>query len=127
MGGGIFLHQIGSGQGGQVHQIIYYCQYGVPHELISDRGVHFRGEVDTMVQEYGIQHHRSFAYRPQTNGVVKAVNKNIKRILQNMVKTSRDWLEKLCFALWPYRTPCRTSTGATHFSLVYGMEVVLPF
>ena len=25
------------------------CRYGVPHELISDRGVHFRGEVDTLV------------------------------------------------------------------------------
>ena len=22
------------------------CKYGVPHELISDRGVHFKGEVD---------------------------------------------------------------------------------
>ncbi|RVW12134.1 Retrovirus-related Pol polyprotein from transposon 17.6 [Vitis vinifera] len=40
------------------------CRYGVPHELISDRGVHFKGEVDTLIQEYGIQHHRSSAYRP---------------------------------------------------------------
>ena len=39
--------------------IIY--RYGVPHELISDRGAHFRGEMDTLVQEYGIQHHRSSA------------------------------------------------------------------
>ncbi|RVW35606.1 hypothetical protein CK203_108069 [Vitis vinifera] len=34
------------------------CRYEVPHELISDRGVHFKGEVDTLIQEYGIQHHR---------------------------------------------------------------------
>ena len=40
------------------------CRCGAPHELISDRGVHFRGEVDTLIQEYGIQHHRSSAYRP---------------------------------------------------------------
>ena len=52
-----------------ISHIIY--RYGVPHELISDRGVHFRGEVDTLVQEYGIQHHRSSAYRPQTNEVVE--------------------------------------------------------
>ena len=25
------------------------CQYGVPHELISVIGVHFRGEVDTLL------------------------------------------------------------------------------
>ena len=48
--------------------IIY--RYGLPHELISYRGAHFRGEVDTLVQEYGIQHHRSSAYRPETNGAV---------------------------------------------------------
>ncbi|RVW92567.1 Transposon Ty3-G Gag-Pol polyprotein [Vitis vinifera] len=39
------------------------CRYGVLHELISDRGVHIRSEVDTLIQEYGIQHHRSSAYR----------------------------------------------------------------
>ena len=104
--------------------IIY--RYGVPHEFISDRGDHFRGEVDTLVQEYGIQHHRSSAYRPQTNGAVEAANKNIKRILRKMVETSRDWSEKLPFALWAYRTSFRTSTGSTPHSLVYGMEAVLP-
>jgi len=33
----------------------------------------------------------------------------------------------LPFALHGYRTSVRTSTGATPFSLVYGMEAVLPF
>ena len=79
-----------------------------------------------MLQRYGVQHHRSSAYRPQTNGAVEAANKNIKRILRKMVETSRDWSEKLPFALWAYRTSFRTSTGATPYSLVYGMEAVLP-
>ena len=43
-----------------------------------------------------------------------------------MIETSRDWSEKLPFALWAYRTSFRTSTGATPYSLVYGMEAVLP-
>nr|CAN75752.1 hypothetical protein VITISV_030813 [Vitis vinifera] len=102
------------------------CRYGVPHELISNRGVHFRAEVDTLLQKYGIRHHRSSAYRPQTNGAVEVANKNIKRILRKMVETSRDWSEKLPFALWAYRTSFRTSTGVTPYSLVYGMETVLP-
>ena len=102
------------------------CEYGVPHELISDRGVHFKGDVDTLIQKYGIQHHRLSVYRPQTNGAVEVANKNIKRILRKMVDTSWDWSEKLHFALWAYRTSFRTSTGATPYSLVYGMEAVLP-
>ncbi|RVW21924.1 Retrovirus-related Pol polyprotein from transposon 17.6 [Vitis vinifera] len=57
---------------------------------------------------------------------VEVVNKNIKRILQRMVETSPDWSEKLPFALWAYRTSFRTSTGATPYSLVYGMEAMLP-
>ena len=101
------------------------CRYSVPCEMISDRGVHFRGEVDTLIQEYGIQHHRSFAYRPHTNGAIEATNKNIKRILRKMVETSRDWLEKLPFALWAYRTFIRTSTRVIPYFLVYGMEAVL--
>ncbi|RVW50084.1 hypothetical protein CK203_106828 [Vitis vinifera] len=43
-----------------------------------------------------------------------------------MVETSRDWSEKLPFALWAYRTFFHTSTRATPYSLVYGMEAVLP-
>ena len=101
------------------------CRYGVPHELIFDRGAHFRAEVNTLLQKYAIRHHRSSAYRPQTNGAVEAANKNIKRILRKMVETSRDWSEKLPFALWAYRTSFHTSTGTTPYSLVYGMEVVL--
>ncbi|RVW61666.1 Transposon Ty3-G Gag-Pol polyprotein [Vitis vinifera] len=76
------------------------CRYGVPHELISDRGAHFRAEVDTLLQEYGIRHHRSSAYRPQTNGAVEAANKNIKRILRKMVETSRDWSYALLSSVW---------------------------
>ena len=102
------------------------CHYEVLHELILDRGVYFRAEVDTLLQKYGIRHHKSSAYRPHTNGAIEAANKNIKKILKKMVETSQDWLKKLPFALWAYRTSFCTSIGATPYSLVYGVEVVLP-
>ncbi|XP_075636766.1 uncharacterized protein LOC142609004 [Castanea sativa] len=43
-----------------------------------------------------------------------------------MIGTYKDWHEFLPFALCAYRTSVRTSTGATPYSLVYGMEAVLP-
>ena len=95
--GGSYTRLTSSGVASFIRSHIIYC-YGVPHELISDRGVHFQVEVDTLVQRYGIRHHRSSAYRPQTNGAVEAVNKNIKRILPRMFETSWDWSEKLPFA-----------------------------
>ena len=38
----------------------------------------------------------------------------------------RDWHERISEALWAYRTTHRTPTQATPYSLVYGVEVVLP-
>jgi len=61
------------------------------------------------------------------NGAVKATNKNIKKIGQKMTMSYKDWHEMLPFTLHGYWTSIRTSTGATSFSLVYRMEVVLPF
>ncbi|TYJ97696.1 RNA-directed DNA polymerase (Reverse transcriptase), Ribonuclease H [Cucumis melo var. makuwa] len=43
-----------------------------------------------------------------------------------MTTTYKDWHEILLFALHGYCTSVRISTGATPFSLVYGMEAVLP-
>ena len=60
------------------------------------------------------------------NSVVEATNKNIKKILVKITKTYKDWYEYLPFALCIYRTFVHTSMGATSYSLVYGMEAVLP-
>ena len=38
----------------------------------------------------------------------------------------RDWDEKLQEALWAYRTTYRTPTQAAPYSLVFGVEAVLP-
>ncbi|PKI59780.1 hypothetical protein CRG98_019828 [Punica granatum] len=59
------------------------------------------------------------------NGAVEAANKNIKKIIEKMTVNYKDWHEMLPFALLVYRTSIRSSTGATPYSLVYGMEAVL--
>nr|XP_009600183.1 uncharacterized protein LOC104095705 [Nicotiana tomentosiformis] len=43
-----------------------------------------------------------------------------------MVQGSRQWHEKLPFALLGYRTTVRTSIGATPYLVVYGTKVVIP-
>ena len=103
-----------------------FTRYGIPHHIVSDNGVQFQGETATLIEKYGIEHHRSSPYRPQANGAVEAANKSIKRILAKTVVNYRDWADKLPFAVWGYRTSVRTPTGKTPYSLVYGMEAVLP-
>ena len=57
---------------------------------------------------------------------IKVSNKNVKKIIAKATETYKDWHEKLPFALHAYQTRIQTSTGATPYSLVYGMEAVLP-
>lgn len=97
------------------HDII--CRYGIPNKIITDNGSNLNNK---MMKE----HHNSSPYRPKMNGAVEAGNKNIKKIVQKMVKTYKDWNEMLPFTLHGYRTSVRTSSGATPFSLVYGMEAM---
>jgi hypothetical protein len=50
----------------------------------------------------------------------------VKVILEKTTERYRDWADKLPFALWGYRTSIQTSTEMTLYSLVYGMEAILP-
>lgn len=103
------------------------CRYGIPNKIITDNGSNLNNKMmKELCKEFKIEHHNSSPYRPKMNGAVEAANKNIKKIVQKMVVTYKDWHEILPFALHGYRTTVRTSTGATPFSLVYGMKAVLP-
>ena len=102
------------------------CRYRVPHEIIFDNGQHFKGETEKQLQQFNIQHHKSLPYHPQTNEVVEVANKTIGQILKKSTKNYKDQHLQLPYALWGYRTSIQSSTGATPYSLVYGMEVVLP-
>jgi len=104
------------------------CRYRLPSRIITNNGKNLNNKVMTeLCDEFKIQHHNSSPYCPKMNGAVEAANKNIKKIIQKMVVTYKDWHEMLPFVLHRYRTSIRTSTGATPFALVYGMEAVLPF
>ncbi|XP_070026082.1 uncharacterized protein [Nicotiana sylvestris] len=71
-------------------------------------------------------HRHSTPYWPKANGSIEAANKNIKKILRKMIQGSRQWHEKLPFALLGYRTTVCTSVGATPYLLVYGTEAIIP-
>ena len=82
--------------------------------------------VTEVCTRFKIKHHNSVPYRPKINGTIEAANKNVKKIIAKAIETYKDWQEKLPFELHAYQTGIRTSTGATPYSLVYGMEAVLP-
>ncbi|XP_027773710.1 uncharacterized protein K02A2.6-like [Solanum pennellii] len=103
------------------------CRFGIPKVIITDNAANLNSHlIQEVCYQFKLEHQNSSPYRPKANGAVEAANKNIKKILRKMVQSSRQWHEKLPFALLGYRTTVRTSVGATPYSLVYGTEAVMP-
>ncbi|KAM1699106.1 hypothetical protein ACFX13_030926 [Malus domestica] len=99
-------------------------RYGVPRYIITDNGKQFSNRlVDELCEKYKFKQHKSSMYHAPANGLAEAFNKTLCNLLKKVIgRTKRDWHERISEALWAYRTP----TQATPYSLVYGVEVVLP-
>ncbi|XP_073264246.1 uncharacterized protein [Populus alba] len=67
------------------------CRYGVPERVVTDNAQNFNGKmIAELCIKWKIKHSNSSPYRPKMNDVVKAANKNIKKIVQKMVITYKD-------------------------------------
>ena len=65
-------------------------RFGTPRTIINDGGSHFANKVfDKLMSRYGIKHIMSLAYHPQTNGQAEISNREIKKILEKTVSSSR--------------------------------------
>ncbi|XP_070009952.1 uncharacterized protein [Nicotiana sylvestris] len=109
-----------------VHSNLIF-RFGIPATIITDNAANLNSHLMREIcEQFKITHRNSTPYRPKANGGVEAANKNIKKILRKMIQSSRQWHEKLSFALLGYRTTICTSVGATPYLLVYGTEAVIP-
>ncbi|XP_072076650.1 uncharacterized protein [Arachis hypogaea] len=102
--------------------------FGSPRAIMSDQGSHFYNKrIDGLMRKYGIMHKVATAYHPQTNSQVEVSNRDIKRIMERIVKSNRkDWSAKLTDALWTYRMAYKTPIGMSPFWLVYSKACHLP-
>ena len=76
---------------------------------------------------FDFKQHNSSMYNALANGLVETFNKNLCNLLKKIVdKPKMDWHEQVGEALWAYRTTYRMPTQATPYSLIYGVEAILP-
>ncbi|XP_059658807.1 uncharacterized protein LOC132305144 [Cornus florida] len=106
--------------------IIY--RYGVPRYLITDNGMNFKNSwVTDLCEKFGFKQRKSSMYNAPANGLAEAFIKTLCELLKKVVnQTKKDWHERMEEALWAYHTTHRTPTQVTLYSLVYGVEAVLP-
>nr|GEW55378.1 reverse transcriptase domain-containing protein [Tanacetum cinerariifolium] len=99
-----------------------FARFGAPRAIISDKGTHFcNGQFTKVMQKYGVTHHLSTPYHPQTSGQVEVSNRGLKRILESAVGENRaSWSDKLDDALWAFRTAYKTPIGCTPYKLTAG-------
>ncbi|XP_014491892.1 uncharacterized protein LOC106754394 [Vigna radiata var. radiata] len=84
-------------------------------------------ELAKVLKHYGVRHKVVAPYHPQTDAQVEVSNKEIKRIFEKIVASSRkNWSQKLNDGLWAYRMAMKTSMGLSPFQLVYGKTCHLP-
>ena len=103
-------------------------RFGVPHTLILDNGLQFDS---TAFRKYysdlGIKNRYSTPAYPQGNGQAETINNVIVNALKKRLDDAKGkWVEKLPHVLWTYRTTPRQSTGESPFSMMYGVEAIIP-
>jgi hypothetical protein len=110
-----------------VIQFLYskiFMQFGVPFEIISDRGAAFLSEsVSQFLHSYSVRHLPSSSYHPQTNGMVESMHRMFNHSITTSVNQNVDrwdeFVDKTVFAL---RVRTHSVTKYSPYKLVYGLE-----
>jgi len=102
--------------------------YGVPLQLLSDRGAEFEGslmtEVCRLLEKDKI---RTTSYKPSTNGALERVLRTLNTMLGKVVsENQRDWDTHIAYVLAAYNATEHSATGYSPNMLVYGRELRFP-
>lgn len=103
-------------------------RFGVPQEILTDRGPNFRSRLlAAYVKRLGTFHRFTSAFHPRTNGKCERLNGVIKQMLRKYAHGDiHHWDDYVAPALWACRIRKHRTTGVSPFYLTYGREPKLP-
>jgi len=104
------------------------CCFGVPRRLVSDNGTQFASQqLGKLYTEVRIKQVFASVEHPQTYGQVELANRVLLRGLKRRLEKAKGtWAEEVPRIVWAYHPTPQSTTGETPFSLVYGLDAMIP-
>jgi hypothetical protein len=105
----------------------WYCENGLPLELISDRGSVFVSAFWRALHKLtGVKVKMSTAYHPETDGASERTNKTINQCLRfHVERTQKGWLRALPRIRFQIMNTVNASTGFTGFQLRHSQSLCM--
>jgi hypothetical protein len=108
---------------------LHVGDFGVPVELVSDRGPGFIGEaVEMFLNLIGTEHELTMAYSKEENGMVERANKETLRHLRNIIfdrDVIRQWSIYLPLVKRIFNSSIHSVTGVAPAHVIFGHAVNL--
>ena len=103
----------------------WISRYGVPQELVTDRGTQFMShDFNAFLKRMGITHRPTTAYHPQCNGLVERFHRVLKQSLR--CHNDSSWFTDLPIILLSLRNAYSRTTGTSPAKLVFRTPLRLP-
>nr|GEU44483.1 reverse transcriptase domain-containing protein [Tanacetum cinerariifolium] len=117
--------------GSQIKKFVWdniICRFGLPGEIISDKGKQFRdNSFKDWCEKLNIKQRFASVKHRQINGQVERANRNLREgIKARLGKDNRNWVVEVPHVLWAHLTMIKTRNEDTPFSFTYGTEAVIP-
>ena len=105
-----------------------FSYMGMPVQILTDRGFNFESKLfEVLLRRLHIDHVRTTAYKPSTNGQVERFHRTLNSILGKVVsENQRDWDTHVPYAVAAYRATIHECTGYSPNFLMFGHEVRAP-
>jgi hypothetical protein len=111
------------------HNVI--CRFGACAEVVTDQGTEWDSAFYELLSDSFIDHRRTSANRPQSNGLAERCVKTIKACLQKQLndvsqKAVKLWDRLVAWIALAYRASPQASTGMSPYQMLFAVEPTVP-